>query len=46
MPVNADSLALDDAELAELPDDTLFEQGVHESHFDSCKSEHEYRQRK
>jgi hypothetical protein len=36
MPVDVDSLAMDEDEIAELPADTMFEYGVHVSHFSSC----------
>lgn len=36
MPVDVDSLAMSEPEIAELPADTLFEYGAHVSHFSSC----------
>jgi uncharacterized alkaline shock family protein YloU len=36
MPVDVDSLAMDEDEIAELDVDTVFEYGVHVSHFATC----------
>lgn len=46
MPVDVDSLGLDEEEIRELSSDTIFERAVHVSHFDSCPHANQHRRRK